>query len=250
MPNILGKINFLQTFIAKKIFKLIKNTNISPNQITVFRFIFGIMICIFFITKGNYLVSLTAVIILFFLSTLDILDGMVARHKNIQSENGRFLDDSLDFLLILTLLCSIYFGYFLEQIFWSIIFILLLFIYIFINMLLVEFDKLGIPNIYQRTFDDNFFRNSNIDKTKLNISDKFLIAIIDPNQNFVSGILFNFSYLIFLGFLINQIKLIFLIFCISFFFRSFLLLYINISLRNKKSNKFYILNILKQKVKY
>jgi len=248
MP-IIFKVYLFQKYFAEKIFNKIKDTSISANQITFLRFIAGTIVCLLLITKGDYFLSLIAVIILFFLSVLDVLDGLIARYKNQMSELGRFYDDTLDFMLLLILLGSIYWGYLLnKEPFLTINFICFLFFYILINALLVEFDSSKIPNIYQRTFDSLFFEKNNIDKKKLNKFDHFLIAIIDPNQNTFSALFFNLSYLIFFGFVANIIKYIFIILSIAFLFRSLILIYIISSLKNDKKNPFLILNILKEKL--
>ncbi len=77
-----------------------------PNTLTILR----IVAIPIFVTMLMYNVPLGALIIFIFASITDILDGLIARLKNQQTELGRFLDPMADKFLLITsfVLFSIY----------------------------------------------------------------------------------------------------------------------------------------------
>lgn len=81
----------LASFIARLVFP----TKITPNQITIFSFMWGIAagLCFLF-GKYNWLVI--GAICVQFSQILDCADGMLARTKNMCSDYGSFLDLTVD----------------------------------------------------------------------------------------------------------------------------------------------------------
>lgn len=96
----------LINIFSKKILKILVNTNITPNQVTFFGGIVGIlgMILSFFISN-KILISLS---LLFYLIA-DFLDGDLARHKELFSNKGALLDKYIDKLILILLLIYLYF---------------------------------------------------------------------------------------------------------------------------------------------
>lgn len=97
---------------ASLIVRILFRTSVTPNQLTVFSFLLGILSAIFFV-QGEYLYFITGAIVLQFSQLLDVADGMLARSKNMGSEYGAFLDLFLDrvtdFLLISSISAGVYF---------------------------------------------------------------------------------------------------------------------------------------------
>ena len=85
--------------------------NFTPNQITILSGIFGVIGALFFISD-NYLILLIAAILIQLFCVLDLVDGNIARKKNLQSKFGMWLDvffDKLvDFLIILIAPVGVY----------------------------------------------------------------------------------------------------------------------------------------------
>jgi phosphatidylglycerophosphate synthase len=77
---------------------LVQKTEITANQVTIIGFFIGIFACILFLI-GNYWISLIGVIILHLRVAFDLLDGMIARARNMTSDYGEWLDRILDRLL-------------------------------------------------------------------------------------------------------------------------------------------------------
>jgi len=85
--------------------------NFTPNQVTILSGIFGI-IGSFLLISDNYLALFFSAILIQLFSILDLVDGDIARIKNLQSKFGMWLDiffDKLvDFLIILIAPLGIY----------------------------------------------------------------------------------------------------------------------------------------------
>lgn len=90
-----AKVTPIDRFLAKTILRYIP-TSITPNQITVFRFI-SIPFVIFFLLTGQYL---TGTIIFMFSALSDMLDGARARTTNHITTWGTICDPLADKLLI------------------------------------------------------------------------------------------------------------------------------------------------------
>lgn len=90
-----AKVTLIDRFLAKTILRYIP-ASITPNQITVFRFI-SIPFVIFFLLTGQYL---TGTIIFMFSALSDMLDGARARTTNHITTWGTICDPLADKLLI------------------------------------------------------------------------------------------------------------------------------------------------------
>lgn len=84
-------VRFLSTIIVKKISK----TDITPNQITIFRGIIN-AISLFLFAVGNYLSLIIAFVLFQIFELLDHVDGDLARYKNMCSETGKHLEQIID----------------------------------------------------------------------------------------------------------------------------------------------------------
>ena len=81
--------------VAKIIAKSLKNTNITPIEVTI-AFIVSGLLGVYFIFESYYFVAAFFII---FKSVLDAADGELARIKNTPSYTGRFFDSIADIIL-------------------------------------------------------------------------------------------------------------------------------------------------------
>ncbi|MDR1543183.1 MAG: CDP-alcohol phosphatidyltransferase family protein [Prevotellaceae bacterium] len=77
--------------IGYRIALLLKNTGITPNQITIVSIFVGVFAGILFYPE-NLLLNLFGILLLIFANILDCVDGQLARLTGIKSQVGRILD--------------------------------------------------------------------------------------------------------------------------------------------------------------
>jgi phosphatidylglycerophosphate synthase len=78
--------------VSEKVGKIFSKTGISPNAFTFFSLIFAVLSFIF-IVKNNFILAATFFIIA---SLLDLIDGAVAKFKNVATKTGAYLDTICD----------------------------------------------------------------------------------------------------------------------------------------------------------
>jgi len=89
----------------RPILELLADLKITPNQITVFRFLFIVPIAYYFCLNN----VIAAGIFYIIFGLLDLFDGALARYLNKQNDKGRFLDSFVDnFLYCFLILGFIY----------------------------------------------------------------------------------------------------------------------------------------------
>jgi len=97
--------------LSKPISMIVVKTSLTPNQITIFSGILG-MIGAFFLMQHSRANLITAAVFIQLFTILDLVDGDIARIKGLHSHFGKWLDiffDKLnDFLIILGLSVGVY----------------------------------------------------------------------------------------------------------------------------------------------
>jgi phosphatidylglycerophosphate synthase len=97
--------------ISKPFSIILAKTWLTPNQITIISGVFGFYGA-YLLTKGQYIDLLYGAIFIQLYTILDLVDGDIARMKNLQSNFGKWLDiifDKLnDFFIILGLSVGVY----------------------------------------------------------------------------------------------------------------------------------------------
>ena len=97
--------------LSKPISMIVVKTSLTPNQITIFSGILG-MIGAFFLMQHSRANLITAAVFIQLFTILDLVDGDIARIKGLHSHFGKWLDvffDKLnDFLIILGLSIGVY----------------------------------------------------------------------------------------------------------------------------------------------
>jgi len=98
--------------IASLLVKLLFHTRITPNQLTLTSFFFGIAAASFFVL-GKHIYLIIGGVLLQFSQFLDVADGMLARSKNSGSQFGAYLDLFLDRITDFIVISGIITGYYL-----------------------------------------------------------------------------------------------------------------------------------------
>ena len=88
-------------------------TNITPTKVTIISFIFSILAAINFAT-GEYKYTILGAIFLQIAFILDLIDGEIARYKNLKSEFGGWLDSISDNLMLFAVCVGIAIGSFIQ----------------------------------------------------------------------------------------------------------------------------------------
>ncbi len=84
--------------IARRLTRVLVNTPITPLQITIAYTVIGLIAALLF-AAGGYLNGVVAGILLLVKSTLDAVDGSLARARQRPSRVGRFLDSLCDYFI-------------------------------------------------------------------------------------------------------------------------------------------------------
>jgi hypothetical protein len=90
--------------------KVIYNTNLTPNQITVYSMVFGIVAGILY-TFGTYQSYALAAIMIIIYNVLDCADGQLARLKKSGTAIGRIIDGFADYVVSVAVYVGIGLGY-------------------------------------------------------------------------------------------------------------------------------------------
>ena len=100
------------------------NIKYIPNILTIFRIIITPFFILFFFDE-NFYIRLLSLILFFFGSVSDFLDGYLARKYNLVTDFGKFVDPLADKILILAAFCVLFIMYPLYVPLWMVILILL-----------------------------------------------------------------------------------------------------------------------------
>jgi len=97
--------------LASLIVRAVYNTRITPNHLTYFSFVLGLLAAVAFL-GGKHLFFIIGGVLAQFGSILDCADGQLARAKNMGSRYGTYLDLLLDRFSDSIVYLGIIFGYF------------------------------------------------------------------------------------------------------------------------------------------
>jgi hypothetical protein len=96
--------------LAFLLVKLIYNTNITPNQLTVISMVFGVLGGVSY-SFGNHKAYIAGAILYLLYNVVDCSDGQLARMKKNGTKVGRILDGIADYVVSLALYLGIGFGF-------------------------------------------------------------------------------------------------------------------------------------------
>ena len=92
--------------IAAKIVRFLKNTLVTPNQVTYISVLIG-LIAAYIFSLGTLRAFLLAGILLEIVMVLDCVDGQLARAKKCASDLGRLLDGIAGYIIYLAVLIGL-----------------------------------------------------------------------------------------------------------------------------------------------
>lgn len=104
---------YIYRYISNMIVDKIKNTSLTPNQITSFSLICAIIAALFF-SFGNYIMSLLGALFVQSSILLDFVDGGLAKVKKMSSLLGRWYDSQVDRLTDVIIFFGISIGLFIS----------------------------------------------------------------------------------------------------------------------------------------
>lgn len=96
--------------IAKRFVRILKNTRVTPNQVTYLSVLIGFASGYFF-SYGSWISSIAGGILLELTLILDCVDGQLARAKNMASDWGRLIDGIAGYFAYLAVVYGIIAGY-------------------------------------------------------------------------------------------------------------------------------------------
>lgn len=167
--------------ISLRITRLLVKTNITPNQITLFSLLLGIIAALLFI-PGAYTYSIWGVVFLNLSFLMDHVDGEIARYKNLKSLFGTCLDQIVNKIVESSVFIGITIGAYNQINNYS----------VFIFGILALFNIFMIHIVRAITSQVGFEHRS-----ELKLSKKMHIGSVDTNIFLITiGAIFNLLYYI------------------------------------------------------
>ena len=201
-----------------------RKLHITPNQITIFNFIFTLTAGAYFFSRGHYLTNIIGLGVLFVNVILDYTDGALAKQTKQMSPVGAWLDGGGDVLIQNGIMAAVAFGLYRVLRYPSFSLFAAIMLYFVanagLNTISVHYNNIFGFDSY--TGSDLFRRYMEQKPTLIN---RALKNIVDPTSSAVGLVLFTVRYWIIAGALLNLMAVIFPIIAMLTFFR-WLTLYI------------------------
>ena len=132
----------LRALLAYRLAKALAKTGITPNQITIFRFVISFPSTLYFFSRGEHLYNLIGLAVYLVLVPLDWVDGDLARLTGQSSSLGKWLDDTSDRILVLSVLGGLFYaGIASDPRPWGFLTLAFFSIHFFLTTLLEDFNK-------------------------------------------------------------------------------------------------------------
>lgn len=201
------KEDILTTLVLRKvsiqITKILILTNVTPNQVTVFSFLIGVLAAYCFST-GQYWWLLGGGILLQLSYIFDLVDGEIARFKGVSSKMGAWLDEVLDRLKEILLFLGLSIGFYTQTgdwhawLFGFVAAGSLYMTHVILDNTQKEFGNEMLGKTQARFFLVNWLKKFRIPSNYLTIGIGIYLAVISL------GAILNQIYLVFLFFIIIQ----------------------------------------------
>lgn len=225
---------------------LLKNSKITPNQITIARAIIFLPLIFYFFSRGTYFNNILGILCCTINSAADHLDGNLARAKSLTSELGAWLDHNLDRIAVYSMLAGVILGSCkLTQ---NNIFLIAGIFVLFLHAMIVN-----ISNDFDKMFGGGIFFDFRLKETvysnkESTIFDKILVNMFIFNS-FWSYLFFAIRYQVLIGAALNIMPYMIFYWLFTFAFRGVFLYSIYPCILTKKESWSIFINELKKRYK-
>jgi len=232
--------------LAAPTVRALARTGITPNQITVLRFILFILPATYFFSRGSYTDNLIALACCLLFAYFDFVDGGLAVMKGMQTRLGGWLDSNLDWLSQNLLILGITLGAF--NISQSNIWLVVGFVAVMGH---------GILTIMCTTYNIGFGFGSmggaptltakfNAHKGKINLMQRLLKNIIDTTTSPFFTLIGTFRYLIVIGAVFNVLPWILLFIAVTGNIRWLIMHFLYTQALREGTSRLLVVEILKE----
>ncbi|MCX6794948.1 MAG: CDP-alcohol phosphatidyltransferase family protein [Candidatus Falkowbacteria bacterium] len=225
--------------ISDIIINRLKNSKITPNQITIARSLILLPIIFYFFSRGDQLSSIIGFVCAMVNSLFDVLDGQLARAKSIVSKLGAFLDDISDRLTSYLVFTAIILGaYRVTQN--NNILIMGVFVLFFHGMLAVISEKYGLAFGGYEAFFGLRIKEAVLNNEKSTWLDKLFLNLFGF-YSVPSYLFFAVRYQLLLGVIFNIMPYVIFYWVFAFAFRAvFLFILYTYIVRERNTGVFFI----------
>lgn len=235
----------LRARLAYRIAEALSKTGITPNQLTIFRFVISFPSALYFFSRGEHLYNLMGLAVYLLLVPLDWVDGDLARLTNQSSSLGKWLDDTSDRVLVLSVLGGLFYaGIVSGSRLWGLLTLAFFLVHFFLTTLLEDFNN---------HFDLEFSQYAEVEKETLAVDqppflDRILVNLLNVHRNSFSKFLFCISYPLFVGIIVDQLFLTFTFLIITFGLRSLGIMFLTFSAARNGKTKSRLVEVLRSRL--
>lgn len=234
---------------TSKIFvDLLARTDITPNQITLFRLLVSVPLLIYFFSRGEYLFNLLGVLVFSFLLLLDFVDGGLARKTNRTSALGLWLDEVSDIVIMSTIFLSIFYAALTSHSGWRWPLVVVFFFFGIHSLALLQAE-------FGKRFDLGIHEYSKLRETLYKLEknpsfiDRFYIGVLDVVGSPFFAFCFCIRYPLLVGIIINKILWAFTFIAVMFNVRFFLLSWLYYRVLRDKDDRSVLVGLLRERFK-
>ena len=235
----------LRAQLAYNIAKILSKTGVTPNQITIFRFVISFPSTLYFFSRGEHLYHLVGLAIYLLLVPLDWVDGDLARLTGKSSPLGKWLDDTSDRVLVLLVLGGLFYsGIAADPRRWGFLALFFFLIYFFVTALLEDFKD---------HFNLDFSQYAKVEEEALSqgkpsFLDRILVNLLNVHRSSFTKFLFCISYPLFVGIIIDRLFLTFVFLTITFALRSLGIMFLMYSAARSGKTNLRLVEVLRGKL--
>lgn len=230
--------------IANQIVRILMKTKITPNQVTVWKFILLLPLIAYFFLRGGYIDNIIALFLLVVSTIFDLVDGSLARMKSMTSKLGGWLDGILDLILSNIVLGAVTLGVMriTGNPHWALAGLACLFGQDLANVMMSYFEKKFdfSCEMGSEEFDQKFKKIG-----KISLWDSFLKNIITPTR-LTYIFFFTMRYLLLLGVFFYRLDIFLIAFAIAINIRWSAMFYLYVKYLEDSKNKLYTVKFLKE----
>lgn len=230
--------------LAYRAAEKLSKTGITPNQITIFRFVISLPATLYFFSRGEYFYNLIGLAVYLLLVPLDWVDGDLARLTGQSSSLGKWLDDTTDRILVLAVLGSLFYaGMVADPLRWGLLTLGFFSIHFFLTTLLEDFkDRFNLDFAQYAEVEEEALSSGNP-----SLLDRLLVNFLNVHRSSLTKFLFCISYPLFVGIIIDRLFLTFVFLMITFSLRSIGIMFLMYAAAKEGQTKSRLVEILRRR---